>query len=560
MLSHLSIRDFVIVDQIDLDFSPGFTVLTGETGAGKSILIDALSLTMGGRSDSSQVRHHCDRAEVSAIFDISSLPELSEWLAKNSLQGDSDTCLLRRTLDTNSRSRGFINGHTVTLQQLREAGEYLIDIHGQHAHQSLLRPAVQRDLLDAYADKGELVKEVKNSYQHWQRLYQQRIAWEQHSADYQQERELLEWQYRELIDLNFTLEEWQTLQAEHSRLSHTASLLEMAEKGINVLSESETAAISQINVVINQLHHLLDYDNQLKTVLDLLESAQVELQEGIYELKHYQQHLDLDPQRLQQIEERLAIIHAAARKYRIIPDELPDLLTKITDRLSELNAGQAEGAFLESEMTAKKAYLQFATKLTRARTKAAQLLAQQVSASMQTLAMEGGQFSVALLPLEQGNVYGLEQIEFQVSAHKGLPLKPLEKVVSGGELSRISLAIQVITSKIGKAPTLIFDEVDAGIGGRVAEIIGNLLKKLGEERQILCITHLAQVASAGDQQWQVNKLTDQSNTKQVSSRITVLNEQARIEEIARMLGGMKITETTRKHAAEMLRNGAERIK
>ena len=559
MLTHLSTRDFVIVDQIDLDFSPGFTVLTGETGAGKSILIDALSLAMGGRSDPGQVRHHCDRAEISAMFDISSLPELAEWLASNSLQGDPDTCLLRRTIDTNSRSRGFINGHTVTLQQLRHAGEYLVDIHGQHAHQSLLRPAVQRDLLDAYADNGELAKEVKNAYQHWQRLHQQWITWEQNSAEYQQERELLEWQCRELTDLNFSVEEWQTLQSDHGRLSHTASLLEMTEMGLEVLSESETAAISQINTVINQLHNLLDYDENLKTVLELLESAQVELQEGVYELKHYKHHLDLDQHRLQEIEERLAAVHAATRKYQIMPNDMPDFLIKITDRLAELKAVQEVGALLENEKTARKTYLKLATKLSKTRDKAAQLLAQQVSASMQTLAMEGGQFFVALLPLEQGNASGLEQIEFQVSAHKGLPLKSLEKVVSGGELSRISLAIQVITSKIGSAPTLIFDEVDAGIGGRVAEIIGNLLKKLGKERQILCITHLAQVASTADQQWQVNKITDRSNGKQVASRITVLEKQARIEEIARMLGGMKITETTRKHAAEMLLNGAKKI-
>jgi len=555
MLKHLSIRDFVIVDEIDLDFSPGFTVLTGETGAGKSILIDALSLVMGGRGDASQVRYHRDRAEISALFDINLLPELAEWLVKNALQGDPDTCLLRRTIDANGRSRGFINGHTVTLQQLRNAGEYLVDIHGQHAHQSLLRPTVQRDLLDSYADNGELVKAVKNAYQHWQRLYQQRIAWEQNSANYQQERELLEWQQQELASLNFSPEEWQTLQTDHSRLSHVASLLEAVEKGLDVLSENETAAISQINAVITQLHNLLDYDNNLKTALDLLESAQVELQEGVYELKHYKQHLDLDPHCLQEIEERLVTVHAAARKYRVIPDELPGLLIKITHRLTELNAGQADGAFLESEIAAKNTYFKLAGKLSKTRKKAGQLLAHQVSTSMQTLAMEGGQFSVALLPLEPGNAGGLEQVEFQVSAHKGHPLKPLDKVVSGGELSRISLAIQVITSKTGTAPTLIFDEVDAGIGGRVAEIVGNLLKKLGEERQILCITHLAQVASTADQQWQVSKSTDQSNSKQVSSRITVLRKQGRIEEIARMLGGMKITETTRKHAAEMLQNG-----
>lgn len=555
MLTHLSIRDFVIVDEIDLDFPRGFTVLTGETGAGKSILIDALSLVMGGRGDASQVRFNRDNAEISALFDISALPELTEWLTNNTLQGDPDTCLLRRTIDANGRSRGFINGHTVTLQQLRNAGEYLVDIHGQHAHQSLLRSVMQRDLLDAYADNGDLIKEVKNAYQQWQRIYQQRIAWEQNSADYQQERRLLEWQQHELMNLNFSLEEWQTLQSDHSRLSHVASLLEATEKGLNVLSENEAAAISQINAVIYQLNNILDYDSNLKTVLDLLASAQVELQEGIYELNHYKQRLDLDPQRLQEIEERLAIVHAVARKYHTLPNELPDLLIKITKKLAELNVSQENSATLENELAAKKVYLKFARKLSKAREKAGQLLAQQVSTSMQMLAMEGGQFSVILLPLEQGNAGGLEQVEFQVSTHKGLPLKPLDKVVSGGELSRISLAIQVITSKIGTAPTLIFDEVDAGIGGRVAEIVGNLLRKLGEERQILCITHLAQVASAADQQWQVSKSTNQSNGKQVSSHVTVLKKQGRIEEIARMLGGMKITETTRKHAAEMLQNG-----
>lgn len=558
MLTHLSIRNFVIVDELDLDFQPGFTVLTGETGAGKSILIDALSLVMGGRGDAGQIRFNRDSAEISALFDISLLPELTEWLAKNTLQGDPDACLLRRTIDTNGRSRGFINGHTVTLHQLRNAGEYLLDIHGQHAHQSLLRSAMQRDLLDAYADNRELVKEVKAAYQHWQQIYQQRMAWEQNSADYKKERESLEWQRQELENLNFSSAEWQVLQSDHSRLSHVASLLEAAEMGLNVLSESETAAISQMNAVIHQLNNLRDYDSNLSTALDLLSSAQVELQEGIYELNHYKQRLDLDPQRLQDTEERLAVVHAVARKFQVAPNELPDLLAKITSRLAELNAIQDNNAILQQEIAAEKNYLKFARKLTKAREKAGQLLAKQVSSSMQMLAMEGGQFSVVLLPLAHGNAGGLEQVEFQVSTHKGLPQKPLDKVVSGGELSRISLAIQVITSKIGTSPTLIFDEVDAGIGGRVAEIVGKLLKKLGEERQILCITHLAQVASAADQQWQVSKSTDPANGKQVSSRVMVLEKHGRIEEIARMLGGMKITETTRKHAAEMLQNGAEK--
>lgn len=558
MLTHLSIRDFVIVDELDLDFQPGFTVLTGETGAGKSILIDALSLVMGGRGDAGQVRFHRDSAEISALFDISSLPELIKWLVNNSLQGDADTCLLRRTIDANGRSRGFINGHTVTLQQLRNAGEYLLDIHGQHAHQSLLRSVMQRELLDGYADNRELVKEVTAAFHRWQQVYQQRMAWEQNSADYKKERELLEWQQHELEKLNFLPEEWQTLQSDHSRLSHVASLLEAVEKGLNVLSESENAAISQLNAVIYQVNNLLDYDSNLSTALDLLSSAQVELQEGIYELSHYKQRLDLDPQRLQEIEERLTAVHAVARKFQVMPNELPDLLSKITERLAQLNMNQDYDAILQEEKAAKKAYLKFARKLTKTREKAAQLLAEQVSSSMQMLAMEGGQFSVVLLPLAQGNASGLEQVEFQVSTHKGLPPKPLDKVVSGGELSRISLAIQVITSKIGTSPTLIFDEVDAGIGGRVAEIVGKLLKKLGEERQILCITHLAQVASAADQQWQVSKSTESASGKQVSSRVMVLEKQGRIEEIARMLGGMKITATTRKHAAEMLQNGAEK--
>lgn len=555
MLTHLSIRDFIIVDKLDLDFQPGFTVLTGETGAGKSILIDALSLVMGGRGDASLVRFNRDSAEISALFDISSLSELAEWLTNNTLQGDPDTCLLRRTIDANGRSRGFINGHTVTLQQLRNAGEYLVDIHGQHAHQSLLRSVMQRDLLDAYADNRELVKEVKTAFQHWQQIYQQRMAWEQNSAEYKKERELLEWQQHELKKLNFLSDEWQELQSDHSRLSHVASLLEAAEKGLNVLSESETAAISQLNTVIYQLNNVLDYDSNLTTALDLLSSAQVELQEGIYELNHYKQRLDLDPQRLQEIEERLAAVHAVARKYQITPNELPDLLAKITSRLAELNVSQDNDAILQQEIAAEKTYLKFARKLTKSRENAGQLLANQVSSSMQMLAMEGGQFAVVLLPQAQGNAGGLEQVEFQVSTHKGLPLKPLDKVVSGGELSRISLAIQVITSKIGTSPTLIFDEVDAGIGGRVAEIVGNLLRKLGAERQILCITHLAQVASAADHQWQVSKSTAQAKGKQVTSRVAVLEKQGRIEEIARMLGGMKITETTRRHAAEMLQNG-----
>ena len=552
MLRFLSIRDFVIVDHMELEFAPGFTVLTGETGAGKSILIDALSLVLGERSDAGDVRNGCERAEISAEFDIGKLPELADWLRENGFESDGEDsaiCLMRRTVDVGGRSRSFINGRSATLQQLRAAGEKLVDIHGQHAHQSMLRSEAQRELLDAFSGSHKLARAVSEVYRRWQNLEHRRQAWEQNATAFLHEREQLEWQVNEISTLNFSPEEWQTLQTEHSRLSHAARLLETAQMGLEALSDGESASLAQINSVISRLHHMLDYDINLRTVLDLLESAQIQLQEGVYELGHYQQRLDLDPDRLHEIEERLSAIHTTARKYRITPAELPETLRTVTAHLAKFGPKDDGEALAKEETITREEYLQLAKELSVARKKTAITLAQQVTAAMQTLAMEGGAFAVALTPLQEGNAHGMEQIEFQVSAHKGLPPRPLAKVASGGELSRISLAIQVITSKLGAAPTLIFDEVDAGIGGRVAEIVGELLRKLGAERQIMCITHLAQVASAGDHQWQVTKSSDEGN---ISSRIAVLKKQERVEEIARMLGGEKITDTTRKHAAEML--------
>lgn len=554
MLKFLSIRDFIIVDRMELEFVSGFTVLTGETGAGKSILIDALSLVLGERSDATVVRNGCERAEISAEFDVSDLPSMAEWLRDNGFENHDDdacVCLLRRSVDSGGRSRSFINGHSATLQQLRAVGEKLVDIQGQHAHQLLLRSEAQRELLDAYSGSRQLARQVMEAYRRWQELRQRRDAWEQNADALLQERERLEWQVSELTVLNFSSEEWQTLQAEHSRLSNAASLLEAAQMGLESLSEGDSAALSQLNAVISRVNHLLDCDNGLKVVLDLLEPAQIQLQEAVYELGRYRQRLDLDPQRLQEVEQRLEAIHAASRKYRVTPDELPAQLKTVTGQLDELgHKGDGEQLATE-EVAAKAEYGKLANSLSVERKKAAATLARQVTSAMQTLAMAGGQFSVALIPLEQGNAYGMEQVEFQVSAHQGMPLRPLAKVASGGELSRIGLAIHINTSKLSMAPTLIFDEVDAGIGGRVAEMVGGLLKKLGAERQVMCITHLAQVASAGDQQWQVAKSADPATGK-VSSRITVLEKQERVEEIARMLGGVKITDTTRKHAAEML--------
>jgi DNA repair protein RecN (Recombination protein N) len=558
MLKHLSIKDFVIVDRVELDFMPGFTVLTGETGAGKSILIDALSLALGERGDASQIRHGCERAEINVTFDIGSLPALQQWLDEHDLQGDPDSCLMRRVIETNGRSRNYLNGHAVTLQQLRAAGEFLVAIHSQHAHQALLQKDAQRELLDAFAGCTGLARTVKEAYQHWQDCYQQRIALEQRAAESQDKREQLEWQLQELTALNFTLPEWQTLQADHGRLSHVAALQAAADGGIEMLSESEQAVLAQINNVSHQLQNLLEYDGALKTITDLLDAAQIQLQESVYELKHYRQRLDLDPQALHDVEQRLSVIHAAARKFRVNVEELPALLESVMRQLSALGSNADIGQLLKLEDAARGAYRQHAQELSNIRQHAAQQLSGKVSVAMQTIAMAGGEFSVALNPVEQGNAHGLEQVEFQVAAHHGLPLRPLAKVASGGELSRISLAIQVITSKVGVVPTLIFDEVDVGIGGKVAEIVGHLLKQLGRERQVLCITHLPQVAATGDQQWQVMKSIGQTEHQAVVSTIAVLNPQQRVEEIARMLGGVNITGTTRQHAAEMLQQAAER--
>ncbi|ABB75710.1 DNA repair protein RecN [Nitrosospira multiformis] len=559
MLKFLGIRDFVIVDRIDLEFAPGFTVLTGETGAGKSILIDALSLVLGERSDASAVRNGCERAEISAGFEVADLPEVIAWLHENGFENTEEegVCLLRRLVDAGGRSRSFINGNSATLQQLRAIGENLVDIQGQHVHQSMLRSEVQRELLDSYAGSKPLARQVAEAYRRWQTARQQREAWEQNAAAFVREREELEWQVNELSTLNFSNDEWESLQAEHSRLSNAASLLATAQAGLEALSEGEFAVLSQINSVISRLHQMVDYDQTLKAVLDLLEPGQIQLQEAVYELGRYQQRLELDPQRLSEVEERLAEIHTAARKYRVTPEELPELLKGFTERLQALGHKGDGESLAREEAVASSEYSELAKKLTIERSGAASTLSQQVTAAMQTLAMAGGEFSAALLPLEQGTLHGLEQIEFQVAAHKTLPLRPLAKVASGGELSRIGLAISVITAKLGTVPTLIFDEVDVGIGGRVAEIVGTLLKRLGRERQVLCITHLAQVASAGDQQWRVSKSADSASGGKVTSRIVALDRQERVEEIARMLGGTKITDTTRSHAAEMLLSAGE---
>jgi DNA repair protein RecN (Recombination protein N) len=549
MLKYLVIRDFVIVDSLELDFSSGFTALTGETGAGKSILIDALSLALGERGDAGMVRTGCEKADITAEFDIADMPQLQAWLCEQDLEGDEGVCLLRRTLDTGGRSRGFVNGRSATLQQMREAGERLIDIHGQHAHQSLVRADAQRDLLDSHAGLGKQVEEVMAGYKAWQTLHRRRQQLEQNAEAVAAERELLSFQRRELETLNFAPAEWESLHADHARLSHAASLLETAQFGVEVLSEADTACLAQLNALTARLRSGLEFDAELQGTLSMLESAQNDLQEAVYALRHYQQKLDADPQQLRQQEQRMADVVEAARKYRVSPEQLPQALAGIVARLDELGGNTDLAELARQDEAARAVYLDAARNLSEARITAAEVMSAEITAAMQTLAMQGGQFSVALLPLNEGTEHGLEIVEFQVAANQGSPMRNLAKVASGGELSRISLAIQVAASRAAAVPTLIFDEVDSGIGGRVAEIVGSLLKQLGKRHQVLCVTHLPQVAAQADAQWQVSKASHAGKTL---SNINVLGKAERIEEIARMLGGVKITETTRKHAAELL--------
>ena len=549
MLKFLSVRDFVIVPLLELDFSSGFTALTGETGAGKSILIGALSLALGERGDATMVRNGCERAEIAAEFDITMLPHLRTWLAGQDLAGDENVCLLRRILDAGGRSRGFINGRSATLQQLREAGEQLLDIHGQHAHQSLLRPDTQRILLDGYAGMMKEAGNVATLYRDWQALHLRRNRLSENAGMVAAERELLQFQRDELHGLSFNVAEWDETQADHARHAHAASLLETAAFGIEILGESDTACLAQLNALTARLRDGMTHDASLADTLQMLESAQAELQEAVYALRHYQQRLDNDPQRLHELEQRIQSVMDAARKYRVAPEHLDEALQRIESRLAELGGDADLAELARQEQAAQQSYLAAAQKLSVGRKRAASKLAREITAAMQTLAMQGGSFAVALSPLAEGNACGLEAVEFQVAANPGVPARSLARVASGGELSRISLAIQVATSQIASVPTLIFDEVDSGIGGRVAEIVGRLLKQLGRDYQVLCVTHLPQVAAAADHQWQVNKIVENGVTL---SRIAVLDGEQRIEEIARMLGGVKLTETTRKHAAEML--------
>mgnify|MGYP000025206774 FL=1 len=553
MLQTISLRDFVIVDQLELDFASGFTVLTGETGAGKSILLDALSLVLGERADSSQIREGSNRAEISATFRIEAelVQSFGKWLDEQGLpdEDEGQTLLLKRIVESNGRSRAFINGSVATLTQLREAGDQLVDIHGQHAHQLLLKSGAQRELLDRHAGLLPLASNVAQAFKTLSDSRRRLAQAENAGQDIERERERLEWQLEELTELSPQEGEWAQIQLEHARLANGAKLIGGCQEAIEILSDADNSLESSLSKVCGNIGALAEHDAALKDVSDSLESAHIQLDEAIHGLNRYLQKIDLDPARLEQVEERMQALHGAAKKYRADVDALPQLLLETTDRLEALTASQNIEALREKVKQEEASYLKSAKQLSEHRSKAANDLGNQITNAMQDLSMAGGRLEITLNPLQEGGSHGLEQVEFLVAGHAGSTPRSLAKVASGGELARISLAISVITSKASFTPTLIFDEVDAGIGGAVAETVGKLLHQLGQSHQILCVTHLPQVAAQGNHHLKVSK--SQAGDKTVS-QVQTLDRSERVEEVARMLGGATITDTTRRHARELL--------
>jgi DNA repair protein RecN (Recombination protein N) len=552
MLTHIAIRDLVIVSALELDLSAGMTALTGETGAGKSILIDALGLALGEKADAGMIRTGCERAEVTAGFDLARCPAARAWLAEQALD-DGEDCIIRRVLVREGRARAFINGSAASSAQLKALGDLLVDIHGQHAHQSLLRPAAQRALLDAYGGQLAEAAEVAELHRRWRELD---TRWRTLTAarDQRAERmDLLRFQVQELSDINLADGELDALDAEQRRLANLGELQGTAAALVELLYDGDGALRDQLGHAGSELAGLAAIDPKLADTAELIDAAAVQVAEAASNLRQYLDDLDMDPGRLAEVESRLSRIHDLARKYRILPAQLADTLA---ERQAELDGlaqdDQALGTLEADRAAAHRALLAAATALSAARRAAAARLGAAVTGFMQELGMGGGQFAVAVETGDDGSVgaHGLDAIAFQVSANPGQPLQPLAKVASGGELSRISLAIQVATAELGSIPTLVFDEVDVGIGGGVAEIVGRLLRRLGEARQALCVTHLPQVAAQAHRQLKVQKRAVDGQTY---TEIAPLADTARVDEIARMLGGTEITATTRAHAAEMLR-------
>lgn len=550
MLSRITIRNLVIVRSLDLDLRRGMTALTGETGAGKSILIDALGLALGEKADSGMIRAGADQAEISVGFDLEDDSPALDWLAQHDLAADGE-CLLRRVLVRNGRNRAYINGIPTPQALLRELGDRLVDIHGQHAHQSLLHAAAQRQLLDAYAGLRAEVRELAQLYQSWRSTLDQLASLRQAGDDRASRLDYLSYQIRELEDVAIDCDDLADLEAEQARLAHAERLLGDSATVLAALDDDEPSIRSSLDHAGGVLTTLAELDPSLVEARDLLETAGIQIEEAVGVLRRYQDRVELDPERLQQVDAQLGGLHDAARKHRVDPDKLMDLLQRLRDEAQALANADHDLIRLQHAVDeTEKAYLNAAARLSTARRKAAEALSGTVTASMQTLGMRGGRLRVACeADNQRPGPSGIDRVTFLVAANPGQPEAPLSDVASGGELSRISLAIQVATANCGSVPTLIFDEVDVGIGGAVAEIVGQLLRRLARDRQVLCVTHLPQVASQAHHQLRVHKMTDGKTTE---TGIDCLDEDARVDEVARMLGGVDITEQTRRHAQEMI--------
>jgi DNA repair protein RecN (Recombination protein N) len=552
MLSHLSIRDYLLVERVDLDFAPGLTVLTGETGAGKSILIDALALALGERAEGSVVRGRAARAEISAEFLIENFPDLHTWLDDAGIEHEDNALILRRTIDANGRSRGFINGSPATLAQLKLAAEFLLDIHGQHAYHALLRRPVQRQILDGFAGAEGLLAEVGAAWQAWQAAVQRRLHAETHGRERQIELDGLNAAVDALLQLGDDVSRWDDMQIEHARLAHVTHLTEGSQALVNGLDEDEASVQVQLNAMSARIAQMAEFDVELRELVQLMNAASANVDEAVHGLRRYADKLSPDPARLAELDRRMSEMHQLARKHHTSPEALHELRDALQQRLLTLETEDDIEAMQQAERAAWAVYEQLAAALSVLRRRAALELSASVTAAIQELALKDSVFHIVFLPVTEARAHGLEDVEFQVAAQAGLPSGALAKVASGGELSRIGLAIQTALSGVAGVSTLIFDEVDVGIGGAVAESVGRRLERLGQARQVLVITHLPQVAARGSQHLRVAKL---GRGEQLMSQIEVLDPAARVEEIARMLGGLKITATTRQHAAEMLAAG-----
>ncbi len=551
MLTHIHISNFAIIESLDLELTPGLTVITGETGAGKSIMIDAIGLVLGDRADATAVRSGQDRAEVTLAID-SRRPEVARWLAERELDTDGE-CLLRRSVSADGRSRGYINGTPVTLALLKELGELFINIHGQHDHQALLAPATQRSLLDSHADLGGEVERLRELHARWKSAERRYADVLKHGAERQARADLLHFQVGELEALALQPGELATLDDDLRRHAHGERLRAIAAQSATLLYEGEDQSAHRLLAgTLHLLREACEYDERFSEVKDLIDGAQIQIEEALGSLRRLERQLDTDPAELQRIESRLSSIHDLARKHRVQPDTLPERLATLRQELAELEGPEHDLAALDAQRkAAAAAYDAVAAEVRARRIAAAADLSERITALMQELGMQGGRFLAVVTPLAEGGrrEYGTEDVEFLVSANPGQRPRALSKVASGGELSRISLAIQLVAAQTMRLPTMIFDEVDSGIGGAVADGVGRLLRRLGESCQVFCVTHLPQVAAYGHRHLRVSK------TKTADSTTTALAElktEGRVEEIARMLGGAQITRQTLQHAEEML--------